>query len=330
LKIRKSSHGGKLCAIVSHKVKRSARKPKMAKRHQITGKFLDPKSDLVFKKIFGHHPDLIKSFLNNLLPLPEGHLIQTVSYLTPEQAPRIPGMKNTIVDVKCTDETGRIFIVEMQMTWSKSFLSRFLFGTSKAYVQQLDRGQTYDTLCPVYGLALVNETFEETTDNWFHHYRLTNTKDLDKTLEGIELVFLELPKFNPKTLEDRKIGVLWMRFLRETDALDTIPEEFKDSPEVIKAMALAQESAYTKAELEAYDEYLDAIRVQQTVRADSLKEGEERGIEKGIEKGKEEERKKNLEEKKDMARKMLQRGMGVEDIHTIIELPKEIIRSLLS
>ncbi|MCE3230100.1 MAG: hypothetical protein K0R52_28, partial [Alphaproteobacteria bacterium] len=44
----------------------------------------------------------------------------------------------------------------------------------------------------------------------------------------------------------------------------------------------------------------------------------------------EEERKKNLEEKKDMARKMLQRGMGVEDIHTIIELPKEIIRSLLS
>ncbi|MCE3231030.1 MAG: hypothetical protein K0R52_958 [Alphaproteobacteria bacterium] len=40
------------------------------------GVFLDPRADVVFKKIFGQHPDLIKSFLNNLLPLPEGHLIQ--------------------------------------------------------------------------------------------------------------------------------------------------------------------------------------------------------------------------------------------------------------
>jgi predicted transposase/invertase (TIGR01784 family) len=317
--------------MVFCKIKASARTPTMAERRQITGRFLDPKADIVFKKIFGQHPDLIKSFLNNLLPLPKGHLIKTVSYLTPEQTPRIPGMKNTILDVKCTDETGRIFIVEMQMTWSKSFLSRFLFGTSKAYVQQLDRGQTYDTLCPVYGLALVNETFEETTDDWFHHYRLTNTKDLDKTLEGIELVFLELPKFNPKTLEDRKIGILWMRFLRETDALDTIPEEFKDSPEVIKAMELAQESAYTKAELEVYDEYLDAIRVQQTIINDAYAKIAE-AKEEAREETREEERKKNLEknlqEKKNMARKMLAKGLSIEDIEEFTDLPIEIIQSL--
>src|SRR5471030_2581224 len=86
---------------------------------------LDAKSDIVFKKIFGQHPDLIKSFLNGILPLPEGRLIKTLSYLPPEQSPRIPSMKNTIVDVKCTDQEDRVFIVEMQMTWSKSFLKRF-------------------------------------------------------------------------------------------------------------------------------------------------------------------------------------------------------------
>src|SRR5271170_1111708 len=104
-------------------------------------RLLDPKSDIVFKKIFGQHPNLIKSFLNGILPLPEGRLIESLEYLTPEQSPRIPSMKNTIVDVKCTDQEGRIFIVEMQMTWSKSFLKRFLFGTSKAYVQQLEAGK---------------------------------------------------------------------------------------------------------------------------------------------------------------------------------------------
>ena len=34
-------------------------------------KYLDPKADLTFKKIFGEHPDLVISLLNALLPLDE-------------------------------------------------------------------------------------------------------------------------------------------------------------------------------------------------------------------------------------------------------------------
>lgn len=89
-------------------------------------RFLDPKSDIVFKKIFGQHPELIKSFLNGILPLPEGRLIKTLSYLTPEQSPRIPSMKNTIVDVKCTDQEDRVFIVEMRVLQHKQDVERIL------------------------------------------------------------------------------------------------------------------------------------------------------------------------------------------------------------
>lgn len=276
-------------------------------------KFLDPKADVVFKKIFGQHPNLIKSFLNGILPLPKGRLIKSITYLTPEQSPRIPSLKNTIVDVKCTDQKGRIFIVEMQMTWSQSFLKRFLFGTSKAYVQQLERGRHYDNLCPVYGVALVNREFEDKTEDWFHHYRLTNTKDLGKALEGLELLFLELPKFNPKTFEDRKVGALWLRFLREAEDLEDIPEEFQNNPEIAMAMELAQESAYTPEELAVYDEYLDAIRVEGTVRADAIAEGREKGRKEGREEGRE-------EEKKNIARIMLQEGIGIEKVSKITGL----------
>jgi len=280
-------------------------------------KFLDPKADIVFKKIFGQHPNLIKSFLNGILPLPEGRLIESIEYLTPEQSPRIPSMKNTIVDVKCTDQEDRIFIVEMQMTWSKSFLKRFLFGTSKAYVQQLDRGKFYDTLCPVYGVALVNTEFEDTTEDWFHHYRLINTKDLDKTLEGLELLFLELPKFNPKTFEDRKVGALWLRFLREAENLEDIPAEFQNNPEIAAAMELAQESAYTPEELDAYDEYLDAIRVEGTIRADSLEEGREEGRKEGEQIG-----------IKKTAHKMLRSGMSIESVGEFTGLSIGDLRNL--
>jgi len=41
-------------------------------------KYVDPKADLTFKKIFGEHPDLITSLLNALLPLPEDGKIVSI------------------------------------------------------------------------------------------------------------------------------------------------------------------------------------------------------------------------------------------------------------
>ena len=43
-------------------------------------KFLDPKSDLVFKRIFGQNTDLLISFLNGVMPFKEGGFIETVTY----------------------------------------------------------------------------------------------------------------------------------------------------------------------------------------------------------------------------------------------------------
>ena len=132
-------------------------------------RFLDPKSDLVFKKIFGEHKDLVKSLLNSLLPLHEDALIDTIEYLSPEQVPTIPTMRRTIVDVKCVDQKGRIFIVEMQLDWSSSFMKRLQFGAAKAYVSQLDKGQDYSSIHPVYGLGLIGEVFDHFTEEWYHH-----------------------------------------------------------------------------------------------------------------------------------------------------------------
>ena len=84
-------------------------------------RYLDPKADVVFKKIFGEHPKLLISFLNALLPLSPNSPIVTLTYLQNEQVPVIPEFKRNIADVKCTDAQGRVFIVEMQMNWNRSF-----------------------------------------------------------------------------------------------------------------------------------------------------------------------------------------------------------------
>ena len=50
-------------------------------------KYLDPKADLTFKKVFGEHKELVISFLNALLPLEEGKQVETIEYLPPELVP---------------------------------------------------------------------------------------------------------------------------------------------------------------------------------------------------------------------------------------------------
>lgn len=50
---------------------------------------MDPKADLTFKKVFGEHPELVKSLLNALLPFKsEEEEITSVTYLTPEMVPQ--------------------------------------------------------------------------------------------------------------------------------------------------------------------------------------------------------------------------------------------------
>ena len=114
------------------------------------GKYLNPKADLTFKKVFGEHPDLVMSLLNALLPLDEGKRIEHVEYLTPEMVPENPGKKNSIVDVRCRETGGRHFIVEMQMNWNNEFQQRVILNAAKAVVKQLGTSEDYSLLQPVY------------------------------------------------------------------------------------------------------------------------------------------------------------------------------------
>lgn len=76
-------------------------------------KYLDPKADLIFRKIFGNHPALLISLLNALLPLTDDQQIESIEYLSTEMMPIDLIHKDTFVDVRCRDIHGRQFVVEM-------------------------------------------------------------------------------------------------------------------------------------------------------------------------------------------------------------------------
>ena len=61
---------------------------------QMVMKYLDPKADLTFKKIFGNHPDRLKNLLNTLQSLNENELIQQQQYLPTTEELEISGFSD--------------------------------------------------------------------------------------------------------------------------------------------------------------------------------------------------------------------------------------------
>ena len=302
-------------------------------------KYLDPKADLTFKKVFGEHPDLVKSLLNALLPFktPDEYIVD-IEYLPSEMVPDTPFKKNSIVDVRCRDQRGRLFIVEMQMLWSSAFMQRVLFNASKAYVRQLGGAEKYELLQPVYSLNLVDDVFMPDVEKYYHDYRIVHMEHSDKVIEGLRFIFVELPKFTPHTYTEKKMQALWLRFLTEIDGRTReIPQELLDNPEIKKAVDQIEQSAFNDAQLLGYDEFWDAVRVEKTLVSDALKEGMEKGMAEGRAEGRAEglvegkakgraegERNKQIE----IARKMKQAGMDAETIARLTGLVTDEIDAL--
>ena len=237
-------------------------------------KYLDPKADLTFKKIFGNHPDLLISLLNALLPLKKDQEIESIEYLPTEMIPVDPIHKDTIVDVRCKDILGRQFVVEMQMAWTDAFKQRVLFNASKAYVSQAEMGTRYKDLQPVYSLNLVNDIFERGMDDCIHNYRIVHDKYTNKVIEGLCFTFIELPKFEPHTMKEKRMTILWLRFLTEiNDKTKEAPAELLENPEINKALEEVKISAFTEAELRAYDKFWDIVSSEKTLLEGSYDDG---------------------------------------------------------
>lgn len=98
-------------------------------------KYLDPKNDLAFKKIFGQekHKCIPIAFLNAVFHLEGEDTITDLEFLNTIQPPEIEARKESIVDVLVRDQKGSNYIVEMQVAKIEGFEKRAQFYAAKTY-----------------------------------------------------------------------------------------------------------------------------------------------------------------------------------------------------
>ena len=163
-----------------------------------------------------------------------------------------------------------------------------MLNASKAYVKQLDKAEKFKLLQPVYALNFVNEVFERSPgmeNEYYHHYKIVNIKDTEKQIEGLEFVFIELPKFKPQNRAEKKLHELWLCFLTEiNEGTEEAPKELLENEDIREAVSYMEVAAYTKEQLFTYDNRKIDILTERSIIDDALMKGETIGEAKKLKK----------------------------------------------
>jgi predicted transposase/invertase (TIGR01784 family) len=254
--------------------------------------FADPKTDFVFKRIFGSevHKPLLIELLNALLELSGDHRIVDLKYLSSEQHVPVEELKLSLVDVKCLDQRGRHYVVEMQVLKVEGFEKRVVYNTSKAYVTQLRAGEDYPGLDDVVGVTICDFLL------WpgppvpggapvpmLSRWRMQEQHGGALALSQVQYVFLELPKYrsgdDPQGTIDR-----WAYFFREAKNLEVVPPALSETP-YREALEVARLAGFSAGELDTYDRAKIAEQDARAALSLAERQGREEGMRRGLEKG---------------------------------------------
>jgi len=214
-------------------------------------RFIDPKIDFAFKKIFGSSDskDILINFLNAILY--EGQpLIEDLEIIDSQPENPTLGVQETRLDVKATINGDRIALVEIQLINVPSFGNRVLYNAAKSYSQQLTGKDRYERLKTVISLKIADfEMFENQPEFMSRFVFQEKEQQFECPDTAIELVFIELPKFSKELAALETTADQWIYFLKNTSTLETVPETLSAIPEIQKAFRIATEDNFTQEEL---------------------------------------------------------------------------------
>jgi predicted transposase/invertase (TIGR01784 family) len=286
--------------------------------------FINPKTDYAFKKIFGssESKDILISFLNALIY--EGNsIIEDLEIINPNLPPRVQGLKDTYLDVKARLKDGTLVIIEMQVLNVLSFGKRVLYNAAKTYSFQLQATEGYRMLKPVIALTITDFEMFPNYDRAISRfiYKEQNT-NLVYSENEIELVFIELPKFNKELDQLETLTDKWIYFMKYARTLTSVPETMDRVPEIHRAFEIANQVNLTPEEMEDLEKRELFIYDQQGAIALGREEGREQGRQEGRQEGM---REKAIA----IARQLLDR-FDDETISQIAELSLEEVQNLRS
>ena len=230
------------------------------------------------------------------------------------------------VDVLAENNKKELIIIEVQNTRELYYFQRMLYGVSKAITEYIHEGNLYSEVRKVYSVNIVY--FDLGQGNDYIYRGITNFKGLHTgdTLclstkqrntfvrENAGDIFPEYYVLRVNEFNDKAKTPLdeWMRFLKSG-----IIDEKTTAKGLQAARQRLNVANMSEQERRAYERHMDNIRIQWDVLTTAHEEGRDEGIKEGIQ-----------QEKKETARKLLEKGLSLELIAECTGLPIDEIKKI--
>lgn len=291
----------------------------------ITDRYVNPYTDFGFKMLFGTemHKDLLISFVNSLFAGKE--VIKDLSYLNTEHLGTSELDRRAVFDVYCENDQGEKILIEMQRGEQQFFKDRSLYYSTFPIREQGQKGEWNYRLKAVYVIGILNFTFDDADDDYFHHeVKLMDVATKEVFYDKLTFVYLEMPKFNKR--EDELDGMFekWLFVLRNLSRLMERPAALQERI-FCRLFDAAEIARFTKEQCDAYEDSLKVYRDWKNTIDTAENKGREEGRAEGLQQGLDQGR---IEEKMLNARKMLAAGIDEELVIQITGLTAGDIKCL--
>jgi predicted transposase/invertase (TIGR01784 family) len=256
------------------------------KKAMTFSRFLDPKNDYLFKRLFGteKNKDILIYFINSVLSRVGSEVVADVMYLKSDQNPEYAYKKQSVVDVLCRDQTGTQFIIEMQVAKTPGFEERAQFYAAKAYINQMNVGEKYQDLKEVIFIAITDYVMFPDKLAWKSDHVTLDKKTFEQDLKAFSFMFIELPKFKRTIDELTTIEEKWAYFFKHAN--ETTEDELAAllGDDIVLKKAFDESTKYSMNE-EEWNSYEAALKHERDARAieeQKLMDAKSEGLAEGI------------------------------------------------
>lgn len=303
-------------------------------------RLMDLKIDYAFKQLFGSekNKDITVVFLNAILQRTGRERIKDISFSNTEAGGEYELDKQSRLDLLVVTNEDEWINVEIQFTDKYDMVKRSIYYWSGVYRSQMKRKMGYRELHPVIAINLLNFSMFDQTERFHTHYHLYEDEEKFKLTDMMEFHFIEMPKLI-QAWKDEKLNpwddalARWLLLLgmvddRKGKVYDDIFKELEEiamNDEILRTAFQSWEVlSGTQEEILAYEARLKYVLDEEAaVREAELREQE--ALQKGLQEGRQEG---ILEGKRMTARRLLAKGMELEDVADLTELTKEQVRKI--
>lgn len=216
-------------------------------------KYLDPKNDVAFKRLFGteKNKEILVNFLNDVLC--RSNIIEEVEFLPTINIPDSAEQRVSIVDVMCRDKAGAKFIIEMQVVSTLEYLKRAQYYAACAYVGQRTKEVKYKDLKEVIFLAICNQTILPEHEHYISYHVMLEQSTHKNHLKDFSYTFIELEKFNKSAEALSSQLDKWIYFFKHAEEGDVFPQQLMKDEHIHQALDEMKSFNWSEEELLAYE-----------------------------------------------------------------------------